>query len=289
MGKGKFRALFAFLALICGLADLHGQMAAKGTSDDEQINGKIKSYTLFDVIFAESSGSWAEQAKFKAITQNFDMNGRLTETYIYNMDGSVKSVGKFTYDSKGNKTEESGYNASNVLLFKTAYTYDTAGHVLAKSVYNSQNMVLDKTKYSYDAKGNLAEERQYQGDGTLRCILVCAYDNSGKLRDKSEYRPDGALVLTTRWQYDNRGYLKEVSEITPNETVLSRKLYYLDTDTNISDIDCLNRQGVSEYKISYAYDTKNNWVRKIRSKPAKASGNTSYNPYAGEYRTIEYY
>jgi hypothetical protein len=288
MWKDGKRVIFLALWLIGSLVSLNSQ-TARWTSDEGQINGKIKSFTLFDVLFADNSGTWVELHKFKVITQNYDQNGRIIETIIYNVDGSVKSIGKNTYDNKGNKIEESGYTASNVLLFKTTYVYDKNGAVLTKSIFNSQNTLLDKSRYSYDDKGNILEEKQYNGDGTLRCILVRSYDNSGNLRETSEFRPDGALVLSTRCQYDNRGCLKEKSEITPNETILSRKIYSLDASTNISEIDCQNKSGASEYKINFTYDEKNNWTKKIRSKPVKVSGKTTYNPYAGEYRTIEYF
>ncbi|MBN1410121.1 MAG: hypothetical protein JW969_04700 [Spirochaetales bacterium] len=283
------KVLIVILMLLFIFTNLSGENLSKWTFDENEVKGKIKSYTLYEVIYKENFGAWIEQARYKVITQNYDEQGRIMDTVVFNMDGSVKSKGQMKYNSRGDLIEERGYTADNILIFKSEYKYDSNGKNTEKTMYSAGNVLLDKMIFTYDNRGNRIEEAQYNGDGSIRNIVVFSYDNSGHLREKLEYRADGMLVFCTRYQYDNRGWLKEKAELTPDDTLVSKKVYSMDSYTNVDEILCVNSAGITEVKISYSFDDKSNWVKKIRSRLFEGFGKKSYNPYAGEYREIEYY
>ena len=90
-----------------------GFLAAEEEFDE---NGRL--------VIAASSERERDQGPFRSV-YHYDANGRLSEEYHFNRDGSPAGRKHYVYDSAEKKTEELFYAASGVLLSRARYDENT--------------------------------------------------------------------------------------------------------------------------------------------------------------------
>ena len=127
----------------------------------------------------------------------YDAKGKLTETKIYNADGSLKKEEVTKYDSKGYRMGGVNDNGDS-----TYFKNDTKGNILEKGSISREGY---KHIFKYNNLGSLIEYETYKPDGSLDNKHILGFDKHHNEFDTT-YTDKGAINITIRkLTYDKIG------------------------------------------------------------------------------------
>lgn len=235
-------------------------IVVKLTSDaqDARFKGKVKK------VVEESedrSGTWSVQGRKLSSTVYYDENGALTR--------------RDSYDSQGNPFQITVY-----------------GYIDGKRVSNSK-----MTRYEYDPPpaaappGAKGVEPVRKSDPRYEYSFEYKYEN-GKLAERQMVYNNGRKGM--RYVYKNSPNQLEEFVYTEEGKLNQRYLSIQDANGNVSertDFGVVNFKiyGDRRYRYTYEFDAAGNWTKKITSKEVTENGETKFQQYSIDYRTITYY
>tara|TARA_B100001175_G_C19123500_1_gene455489 strand:- start:122 stop:610 length:489 start_codon:yes stop_codon:yes gene_type:complete len=160
------------------------------------------------------------------------------------------------YDSRGNKIELVEYNSDSSIHVLISWKYDLFNNLIMRDVNYLNGIKDDSTIYKYDFNGNQIEYAIYElGNSVSSTKHELKYDS---LNNKIEY---------AHYEYGEKLF----------------KIKY-DSNGNVTEENNFPLKG-NKFGYKYNYDSKLNWVRKIRY----SYENNSKKLKSITERKIEYY
>jgi hypothetical protein len=111
----------------------------------------------------------------------FDKQGKLTECYSYNSDGSLSLQISSNYDDRGNMIEFEMNDSYDSLFYKMTYNYNDDGKLIELNTFDSIDRLYSNAIYTYDDNGNLIEDNVCNADGSLEDKSTYKYSDDGKI------------------------------------------------------------------------------------------------------------
>jgi len=167
-------------------------------------SSKIREIDKVNFVF-DSEGKPAGSHKIS--TLKYNNKGFLTETIIYDDDGSVKYRFTYDYNKDGVRTRTNRYIDGSLTNYYT-YEYNEFGNKTKAYRYNMNDELQEYYIYHYDDEGNLIEEEWFSSDNKKVYSIENEYDN-GMKESSSTYDENGSLVYEYKFRYDDKGNVIE--------------------------------------------------------------------------------
>lgn len=260
---------------------------------------------LYDITSGMDTGCTAETStdpKGNITTKIYDRVGRLlnvtadgkTTTYVYNDDGSQKSVTtagvsseEYTYDGNKRITGLTNKNSSGAAVDTYSYTYDNANNQVTKTdskgltkyEYDTLNRLSKVTEptgkattYTFDGAGNRSTQTITNGSNVD--VTTYSYNDQNRLQNAVTVNADGSTSTIT-YTYDNNGNLtytgNETTKVADSSQTTGSAIIVVGTDANPAGIN------VSYYQ----YDDLNQLNK------ATSNGQTDLYVYNGDGLRVE--
>ena len=270
--------------------------------------GRLQDYETYSSV-VDKTLSQPQKSSYK-----YDEKGNVVEFVYYQSDGTLGGRFLYKYDAKGNKLEEIIYSWNGTRIGKLLNTYDEAGNHLTQTSYNEDDSISWKSVNTYNARGHKIEWVQAIA-GIVRYRVTYNYDDKNRLVEqeifeynqtpnlRSSHAPEPGKIL---YSYNDKERVKEVAVYDEGGSLKEKTIYLLDERGNEVGRRAFKADGspnptaVHWYDKSkllrtlsgiettrYEYDSRGNWVRKVRLiQPADAREPEAYSI---EYRDITYF
>lgn len=212
----------------------------------------------------------------------YDKEGQLTAATIFNEDGGLQSISKFTYAKQHLLSENATYDSSKKLVRRTTYEYDTSDFEMKSVDFDSVGKVTYRQIRKYADNHHYTLDR-FIGDETL------PYKTDTVTTDADQ---NMTTVITTTVGLTKVSYSKKVHSYKPGNPVpfLTQQFDEAGTITLETQRDFDNNgntiklveQGYGQTQTTmyeYTYDKKGNYIKWVSS---------GHNSGTGEM-TIKYY
>lgn len=266
--------------------------------------------TGYEETYMTPAKTVSKPRKHESLT---DGRGNITQSTVYESDGSMAIKFTYRYDQSGNKTEEQVYYHTGASGGRTVHKYDDAGRETETIAYNGDGAVTWKQNIKYDNEGRRTEWIQYRGE-ILKYRTLTKYDDQGRTRKQEtlEFNATPGYIVShdptpgkITYSYDDERRTKEVITYDADGVLKGKVIYFYDERRNEIkrlefdadgspkdeeirwyDNQKLLRSFRGKNSARFEYDSHGNWTKKTYflaadSKEAEA--------YSAEYRTITYY
>ncbi|HNW99357.1 MAG TPA: hypothetical protein PKK00_13190 [Bacteroidales bacterium] len=233
-----------------------------------------KKYKYFSLFNEDGNKTDYSENNFPSLMSNFDKKydfkyddkGTIIEWNLYKSNGKLDRKEKYKIDDKGNKIEENWYDGDGSLKFKIIFKYDEKGNLIKTNWYNSHDSLKFKEAFKYDSKGNQIEyiEYKYAADSSLVIKQTFKYDDKNNQIEMNDCNIDGSINCKYTYKYDEKGNEIEKINYAPDGSITEK------------------------VNSEYAYDDKNNWIKKTEKSLLKIFGYESIT-YNITEREIVYY
>lgn len=173
-----------------------------------------------DRIYFEYNYSGQLANKGKISTVEYNQEGLLTRTVIFDEKGKVQNRFDYKYDSKGFRIESLRYDAQNNFDKKYTYVYDAAGNKIKSTRFNSKGKAEKYYLYDYDSNLNLISDEWYDINGDLEYKIENEYDDAGNKRVSYSYGEDGKLNYKYVFKYDDKMNVIEEQKFDDQEKLV---------------------------------------------------------------------
>ena len=259
--------------------------------DSETIKIENKIYNLI-------KNDWEEmglKAKVKLLKQEEFLSVDNSEVL-----GVRTGVNSFSYkfNADGNKEQEQYLDSLGMIKERSEYYFSESGKKTKKIIKKLNGNLVNNYSYEYNNLNQLSKINitDYENGDKFSYYQTEVYDNNGNEIKTIIKALDGAKIQSaesffnknnqkTRLKlYDNMDIPTAICEYTYNQNgdIINEKYY------------TSNYMLFSEYTISYLYDSKNNWIKKVYSlKKIHMKTIENKDKQTGiqtiTFRTIEYY
>jgi hypothetical protein len=222
-------------------------------------------------------------------------------TQYFGGDGEGKGLARqldiVTYDFKGNEIERTIYDDYGFLVGKQVVTRDAEGHILESVLTDPKGVVMERQTYVY-AGGRLAEIVERDGKGKVALRQVSTYRDDGLPREITYYDADKAVARTVSqfdeqgrgsedafyladgsravapigpclgahrmtYTYDEKGRSAKVVAYEPDGAMKKSWQYSYNPKGDIAEEKREDRWSHESSTISYEYDPRGNWIKRI--------------------------
>lgn len=269
MKRFAMRRLFTLLALPLLMA---GLTAVKAMPDAQRENllGPVRSV---DVRMTRHFGDEAEDG------------------------GRARQLDIVTYDSKGDEIERTIYDDFGYIVGKQVIARDADGQVTEKILADPEGKVLGRESFVY-AGGRLAEIVHRDGEGKVGLRQVSTYGEDGLVREEAYhyagkpvgrtvyrydshgrgsevlyYMADGAKAVAPigpclgahrmTYEYDGKGRPAKVVAYEPDGSMKKSWQYSYNDKGDIAEERREDSWSLEASTISYEYDPRGNWIRRV--------------------------
>lgn len=183
-----------------------------------------------------ASPSWQKNNR-----KEFDKNGKLVESKVYKLDGSIKNTIRYEHDKNQQLIKEHTFMANGDLLYTKTFIYNEMDKISRIQMVNSEHKILAEWILTYDQDGKKIEEDQYFPDRSEKPVIrsIFKYDENGNKIQEHMYNPEDRLIVRWLSKYDGENRLIE------------ENYYYSDGSLN------------SKENYEYEYDSHGNWIKQI--------------------------
>jgi hypothetical protein len=151
-------------------------------------SSKIRSIEKININL-DPEGKISDSKKLSAL--NYNSNGYLTETIIYDEDGGIKYRFNYEYDKSGRRTRTMRIINGELENYYT-YEYNEHGNKSKAMRSNTGGELEEYYLYEYDDEGNLVEEEWFSSDDKKVYSIENDYDD-GKKSSSYTYDENGSL------------------------------------------------------------------------------------------------
>lgn len=237
------------------------ELTKKSDLQQKNLKGKVKSLKEFNYN-ATLKNNKIKKKEINFYGENiyslYNLQGNLTQKYIFFDKDKIKEKYTYVYDKNYNKSEEKFYSYDDNVKANGSYKYNSDGNLLEYYFrYENSDFLDTKTIYQYDKNHNLVELNLYHFDNHLFSNYTYKYDNKHNLIEENKTMGQDHHIKTI-YQYNKDNELIS-SEVSDNYNIFNRKETYQYTK----------------------YDQKGNWIERIEYLNGK--------PYTITEREIEYY
>ncbi len=88
---------------------------------------------------------------------NYDEQGNIIESTLYNANGAISQFSELMYDEKNRLTQEIVYDFSGKLAFRVEGIYDDDDNLIEELRYDKDDALIAIAKHIYDEQGNQIE------------------------------------------------------------------------------------------------------------------------------------
>lgn len=212
-------------------------------------------------------------------------------------EGRAKQLDVVTYDSKGHEIERTIYDDFGFVVGKQVVTRDANGNVTDRILSDPKGKALNRESYVYTG-GRLAEiiHRNEKGKVGLRQVstygddglmreetyhysekaigrTVYRYDAQGRGSEVIYYMADGAKAVAPigpclgahrmTYEYDENGRPAKVVAYEPDGTMKKSWQYFYNAKGDIAEERREDSWSHEASTISYEYDSRGNWIRRV--------------------------
>ena len=258
--------------------------------DRTKLKGAPKSAEVEVTRVSQKAGNIAESARVPTANYFFDSNGNLTESTIYNYDGSFYTKYVATFDDNGKKKEEAYYSSKGKLVDKMAYNYDASGRVSEKVIEKGKTSPQRTTSLKYDNDGRIIEKISNPVKDRPQSKVGYSYDESNRKIEQRAYDANGDVIGTTTTTFDGQGRLfRIVNQFTKPFSGSWRMELAYDSNGNVSEEKFYVLDGVSAWRYEYELDQNGNWIKRTKLSIENNSGSVESKPIEITYRRITYH
>lgn len=287
-----------FLLILLWIIPVTAQNKKETDSRREGLSGTVKKLEAYLVEFLLKDGRLVE-AKRPWFTNQYSVEGELSERIGYNEHGAISGRYVYTFDEKGRNT---GYKEFANILSKNLtvprkhiYTLDENGNTIEYSVFDSDGTRAGRFVNKYDEKGNIIEERHYYHTGAIGGKTISTYNENGKLTGKTYLNSDGNLTGKISFIVDGNGQIIEETRYQ-GETLKYKMFYKYDLQGRILEKETLefnaHPNGWTSHspepgKVVYIYDDEKKTKEIISFDPDGLAKDTSVSVFNDKAVEIE--
>lgn len=280
------------LALSCS-SSASAQTATDAETAKERsgVIGPVRTLRSEAAAVSVVSGQLVEGRRVLTQIVSLDEKGNVTDTSVFNPDGSVRSKlsRAYTYDAEGRIAGWSTLDADGVLTGRAVAAYDKQGRKVGTTFFHPDGSVNSIQTFSYDERGNMTREARRGTDGRSQGWTVHTFDAHDRLAEVAYYGPDGSFHQRNVYTYDARGRETGWAAYRPDGTHALGFTRRRDESGNVVEsTHSANGKLVSRRTFTYEFDGRGNWVKK-RAEREDAQGGASKVVPEVTYRTVTYY
>ena len=152
----------------------------------------------------------------KLSTINYNQDGYMTETDIYDSKGQLEYV--YTYDYKNNlRVKTTRFTKDGKSDKYYTYTYNKYNNKIKSSRYNLSRDMDKYYTYEYDDLGNLIRESWFDKSGKEEYHVEYEYDDNGRKTIAKSFNEEDDLVYQYQFRYDKKGNIIEEEKYNPDD------------------------------------------------------------------------
>ncbi len=182
--------------------------ALEKTDNDQSISDKIEEM---------ESGVYVDSTNHIRRSNNYDLDGTLTDYTIYSYDFLGRRCG---WENYGRRENEAGEAVGDLTM--TSYCevdFDEENHPTQNRFYNPDGTPTEHDTFVYNERGLKSEQYRYKADGTLVCYFYFYYDEQGREIKYEGYHEDGEMYSYWVSEYDTEGNVIRETQYDPDGTV----------------------------------------------------------------------
>jgi hypothetical protein len=258
-----------FLFLIIVFSSLF-QILREPITDLERskLKGKVKSLTETEYETNPVSKVPQKGKMLAKFTSQFNENGNVSETHIFNADGSIRFMHFFTFDKSGNQTESRLYNPDMSLGGRVEYTFDEKGRKIRESIYDYYKKLVAKHIYNYD-KSQVISRESYGEEGNLTGTGFILIDANGNETEETWYTEKGTPDVKWTRSYDSLNRPVQTNQYSLKDHLDDIEYFKYDSDSYETEDKMVDGRGALIRKTNTIYlekDQTGNWIRKVTYK-----------------------
>ncbi len=193
---------------------------------------------------------------------HFNIDGNLTETVHYDLEGSVVKRASLIYDKNGVLQELIDSN-DNGIEYRTVYLSEKNGKIIGRKNYYKNDFLLDVYIYVFDKNGNCIGHDSYDKDGNITGSSVYILNEKGVETEFLHYGFSGKLLSREFSYYDDNGKLYQ--RVAYLNGQIHKIIYRFDSRKNpTEEIVYKSKNTIEKHrKYQYSFDALGNWVKKV--------------------------
>lgn len=220
-------------------------------------------YDIFErpsgkLAFRASSAGWQLTARE---LYHYDLQGNRIEEIIENLHRGEIAGAVYTYEA-GKLVREARFSSDNTTLY---ISYNPQGKPAELIRTRADGTMMGKTTFVYNGQGNVMEECHYDGKGTLTFKTATMYQGN-QVSEVITVKGNGTLIRKITHGYDGAGRRTDITDNSPLEkTTYTSHIAYDEKDGHkLEEVDVhTDASGhVAKRRVTYAYDSHGNWIRK---------------------------
>lgn len=310
------RAIILFLASV-----LWSTVVAQTKHDRERdrLLGPVRMVATEVAEFTTKDGKSVEGPRVPLHTVTYDTRGNRVKRVDFNRDGSVAQTLIYNYDTEGRSVGYEDYVSGLSEPRKHIYTLDKIGNRVGYRIVQPTGKDGDeKYTYKYDENGKLVVEELYYKT-TLVSRNENTYDQQGRLISQVSYNPDATvssrisvslapdgkpvertrhdgelLTYRVRYTYDSKQRLVEVettgsyveTDSSSEGYITGKVVYVYKGKDRPQEMLIYNQDGSLRERVVIDYDSHGNWTKRTHRVKAGPTGKELTRQI--DYRTITY-
>jgi hypothetical protein len=186
----------------------------------------------------------------------YDDQGRLLEKTEYDLAGELARTIRYTYAPQGHLQEAQVLEQGKALRFAFQYSYDEAGRLLKMLRVGREGQPYEEETYKYNAKGQRIQSSARAPGETKPMLSSYSYDEHGREKEIKVLDTDGSLFQWHRYRYDSTGAGAGFEHLDAAGKTTMFQLQKYDREGRILTSHMFYQDGSGDEQVIYRYDDR---------------------------------
>ena len=283
------KSFFVLFLLFVLLSPVKAQYDFDEIERVRMVEAKVKTQTEWTYDYVNGKPS---STGYKSSVTKFDTRGNITEIANYNANGKLISTIIYQYDAYNNRVNFERYDEKRVLKYSQKIVYNDNGKKIRE--YGKNGMEQYNNTFTYDGNGKLTEinytannmlveKRQFVYSGNKTEISVFNASNILSFRQENTYNENGFLLSELRkgvqgnvihslnMQYSNLGELLQEIKKRADDKLDYHKTYHYDNNNRPIKEETINLDGTKFISREYQYNNSGDLILESWRKNERAT------------------
>jgi len=278
----KWMVVYIMIFTLAGCRYTRAKTENNWSPEIRKLKGEVKSVKTALYRAVGESGIVRKEHLNQTLISSYDRSGNKTETLIYDAEGGLMQVYRYSYDSRDNLIVRSSYHPNGNQIQKDTYRYDSKGNLIENARQNFSLQQHTTFYVDYDKKGREQKLTRCASDGEILSVRSFSYDRQGNKNEASE---DIELETLSYYSsvFDTKGNEIESYEHDSEGNIVTRSISAYDNNDQVIERVSYRADGsvIRHNSYEYQYDQKQNWIIKTEYQDSI--------PLSISIREIEYY